>query len=257
MRLFLSYRRNDSQTTARAVNEFLRGVGRVKKVFLDFDEIPPGSRDFVKVIDKALNKSHAAIILIGRDWAGQKPDGSWRIAEPEDHVRREVERALASGRKVLPVLLDGAPMPDPTILPDELKSLVRVNALQLRTADFKADMLNVLNAASGTSGKGLSYWRRPPLTILGLVLRLMAGAGLAGAALLGALAWLDATAPQGVCRTLDCLLAHYVGGMSESEIGQTSGTLISQRYAGLSVIVTAAILLIGAALPLLLRAVRR
>jgi hypothetical protein len=258
MRLFLSYRRNDTQSTARAMKEFLDGTPRVREVFLDFDTIPAGSPDFVFAINKALKKADASIVLIGPDWAGPKPDGSTRILEPEDHVRREVANALASGGKVFPVLVDGAAMPAEGGLPDDLKRLSRVNAVPLRNAQFKDDMIDLLNAISGKRGRGFDYWRRPPLTFVGAVARIVLGGAAAAALLIGATALLEALALQrDSCGTLNCLLAQHVGGLSEAEVNATPGSTLNQRYNGLSFLLQAGVVALGAAVPFIWRAVRR
>lgn len=257
MRLFLSYRRNDTQLTARAMKEFLDATPRVREVFLDFDAIPPGSPDFVAAITKALKKADASIVLIGSAWAGPKPDGGTRIFDPEDHVRREVAEALASGAQVFPVLVDGAPMPPEADLPDDLNRLARVNAITLRNAAFKDDMIDLLNAIAGKRGKGVDYWRRPPLTVIGSGARILIGGFLAIALFYVALSVHDATGLSTGCRGLNCILAQHVGGISAEELRMTPASAINQRFTGLALLLQAGIIAFGAVLPFLWRAVRR
>lgn len=257
MRLFISYRRADTQNTARALKEFLDGTPRVREVFLDFDTIPPG-KDFIDAINTAIRKSDAAIVLIGEQWAGRLADGTRRIDAPDDFVRLEVASLLTGQKKVIPVLIDRAVMPPESQLPEDLKALSRLNALTLRTSHFKDDTVSVLNAAAGKTGKGLSYWRRRPLTFLGAILRIVFGALIAGAILFGALALLNiSAASSGACGRLDCLLASHVGGLSQAEINATSARSLQNQYGGLVAGIVAGWVLLGAALPFLWRSLRR
>lgn len=258
MRLFLSYRRDDTIATARAMKEFLDGVRRVKGVFLDFDGIEPGSPDFVVAIKKALRKADASVILIGPGWAGKKPDGTSRLMDTDDFVRREVALALSGGRKVLPVLIDGTQMPTSASLPDDLKPLANVNAIPLRTSRFKSDMTELLNAAAGKSGRGVDYWKRPSLTLLGAVIRLVLGALVAAGLLMGALGWWDASATaKDLCGSFNCLLAEYVGGLAPEAIAQLPASDVNERYNGLSRMIIVGVILAGAGLPFIWRAMRR
>jgi len=58
---------------------------------------------------------------------------------PEDLVRLEIATALKRGIRVIPVLVDGASMPRSGDLPDDLKALVRRNALEVSHNRFRAD----------------------------------------------------------------------------------------------------------------------
>src|SRR6202034_969398 len=58
----------------------------------------------------------------GRNWTGEG-----RIFDRRDPVRIEVETALQSGIPVLPVLVDGAAMPQPSDFPRELHRLTYFN----------------------------------------------------------------------------------------------------------------------------------
>jgi hypothetical protein len=60
------------------------------------------------------------------DWidATDPKTGRRRLDNPSDFVRIEIGEALARGIPVVPVLLDGAPMPDIHLLSDDLRELV-------------------------------------------------------------------------------------------------------------------------------------
>jgi hypothetical protein len=74
-----------------------------------------------------------------------------------DIVRLEIEAALARGVLVIPILAEGALMPDREDLPESLAMLARRNALPIRHESFRYDagrlvtaIEQVLSAPSGT-----------------------------------------------------------------------------------------------------------
>jgi hypothetical protein len=64
----------------------------------------------------------------------------------EDFVRREIATALKRDIRVIPVLVDGALMPRSTELPEDLKPLVRRNALRVSDIGFDDDCRRLMAA---------------------------------------------------------------------------------------------------------------
>lgn len=235
MKLFISYRRADTQTVARSMKTFLDPIPRIDEVFLDFDEIGVGE-DFEQAIQSSLAKSSHCLVLIGKDYLGAStgPEGTARIFDPQDFVRREAALALNSEARVIPVLVDGAPMPGGDDLPEELKQLPKLNAFQLRTSHFNADMDDLLDVVFGEKkGRG-SRWRRPKLTFAGALLR--ASLGLAGgAAALVATGILSDIMAQsgGGCGSLACRMQQ-VFGFERQEDALGAVMLFAAMVLGLS-----------------------
>jgi len=73
--------------------------------------------------------------------------GRSRLHDPHDVVRRELEAALRTGRRLVPVLVDRATLPDPAQLPSELRPLLERNAIELR--DEAAPILSANGGAIG------------------------------------------------------------------------------------------------------------
>ena len=203
MNVFVSYRRADSQATAGRLAQFLDGISGVDDVFLDVDGISPGE-NFEQKIQQTLDKVSHVFVLIGPQWAGTSGGKELaRIFESDDMVRRETLLALGSRARVIPILLDGTRMPGPKELPAELKALSTINAFELRTAHFDADMDTLLDSLLGNhAGRG-SRWRDAPLTPLGIAMR-VAGGTVAGAALLMGVAFANqlANGDEGLAGTL-------------------------------------------------------
>jgi hypothetical protein len=138
-RVFISYRRDDAAGYAGRLEEALeRRLGR-GSVFRDVLDITPGE-DFVGAIRARLARAHSVLVLIGPRWAGTDANGRRRIDDEQDFVRLEVSMALASGSRVVPVLLPGASIPAEASLPEALKPLARRNAMTLDDTNWDADI---------------------------------------------------------------------------------------------------------------------
>ncbi len=191
MKVFISYRRADTQLTAGRMAQFLDALPKVDQVFLDVDGIAPGE-PFEHKISATLAQASHVFVLMGPAWAGpQGPGAQSRLFEAHDMVRRELVLSLAQpGLKVIPILLDDASMPKPEQLPEALQPLCKLNAFHLRTAYFDEDMDALLDRLLGErTGRG-SRWAQAPLSPMGIVGRALGGA-FASAALWVALALLN------------------------------------------------------------------
>ena len=86
------------------------------QVFVDIDAIPFGM-DFRDHLRGVLDRCDILVAIIGPYWLGPTA-GRPRIFNPADWVRIEIETALANGTPIIPVLIDRAPMPEPSDLPE-------------------------------------------------------------------------------------------------------------------------------------------
>ena len=103
--------------------------------------------DATDVIDEALSRCGAMIVLIGPNWLAVADDrGRRRLDNPDDHVRLEIEMALRRNIRVIPVLVDGASVPQSAELPPSLAPLARRNGLQIPHAGFTADVPRLVDA---------------------------------------------------------------------------------------------------------------
>jgi formylglycine-generating enzyme required for sulfatase activity len=93
------------------------------------------------------------LAVIGPDWLGATDDYGTRLQSPRDFVRIEIESALHHGVPVLPILVGKASMPPEELLPEGLKPLAFVQALQVRPGrDFHQDVDNVMRAVADLTG---------------------------------------------------------------------------------------------------------
>lgn len=152
--VFISYRRSDTRGDAGRLFDRLSAHFGDDHVFMDVDDIDPG-QDFAVALQKALARCGALVVLIGPGWASvQREDGSRRLDDPADFVRREIRAALEKGARVIPVLVGGAPLPEVGQLPDDLSDLLRHQAFEITEQDFHADVDRLIASIEDSVGFG-------------------------------------------------------------------------------------------------------
>jgi len=144
--VFLSYRREETRHVAgRLADRLTERLGSTQ-VFIDVDMIEPGS-DFAATIVREVASCDVLIALIGPAWSTiADPRGRRRLDDPDDLVVLEIRTALERGIRVIPVLVDGAVMPDRYDLPQGLQGLALRNAVQLDHETFRTDVITLLDA---------------------------------------------------------------------------------------------------------------
>jgi len=113
---------------------------------------------------------------MGPRWISIQDDaGRRRLDDPNDYTRLELATALGrSDVRVIPVLVDGATMPDAEALPADLKALARRNAVELTdkrwdydVAQLVATLRNALGLVPRTATR--RAWRWPGAALAGLL----------------------------------------------------------------------------------------
>lgn len=110
-----------------------------ENIFLDIESIAAGAR-FADVIRESIQSSTVVLIMIGPNWVNMKRGDHRRLDDPQDNLRIEVETALRSGARVIPVLVNGATMPEPHELPEEIAELSERNAASLADSHWQYDL---------------------------------------------------------------------------------------------------------------------
>ena len=142
--VFLNYRRGDSEGQARALFvELTRLLGK-DSVFMDVDSIALG-RDFRTILQERLGSCDVMVSLIGPDWLdAADPAGNRRLESPTDFVRQEIAAALKRNIPVIPVLVQGARMPESDRLPDDLRDLPYRNGFELGHSTWESDVAEMV-----------------------------------------------------------------------------------------------------------------
>jgi hypothetical protein len=139
--IFISYRRQDSQSAAGRLADHLRDAMAGVPIFRDVETIEPGV-DFVEAIGRALQSCGVLLAVIGPRWSSATDAaGKRRLDNPDDYTRLEIATALQRPDvRVIPVLVEGAVMPAGEELPDDLKALSRRNAIELTDKRWEFDV---------------------------------------------------------------------------------------------------------------------
>jgi type VI secretion system (T6SS) IcmF/TssM family protein/TIR domain-containing protein len=176
--IFISYRRVGALVHARALFERLRHEFGPNEVFIDLEGIDYGL-DFIDILNEKLSDCQVMLAVIDPQWAtALDRQGRRRIERETDYVRTEIATALSRGIRTVPVLIDGAEMPDASDLPELLRPLVRRNALILDFHRFDAETSRLigvirkiltattLGASSGPGLMELDENGQPNITLL-------------------------------------------------------------------------------------------
>ena len=104
-RIFISYRREDSDIWVGRLADELRKHFPPEQVFQDIASIDPGA-DFRTVLDEALATAAAMLVVIGPRWlSATDKQGRKRLESPADLVHQEIAESLRrSGVRVFPLL---------------------------------------------------------------------------------------------------------------------------------------------------------
>ncbi|MGZ9067093.1 MAG: toll/interleukin-1 receptor domain-containing protein [Burkholderiales bacterium] len=152
-RIFISYRREDSDIWAGRLADELRKHFPVEQVFQDIASIDPGA-DFPTVLEEALATAAVMLVVIGPRWlSATDKNGRKRLESPADFVHQEVAESLRSPAvRVFPLLVNGALMPAEEELPDPLKPLARRNAIELTVRHWASDVAQLVQTLKRSPG---------------------------------------------------------------------------------------------------------
>ena len=148
--IYISYCRGDS-LDAGEIRGHLSEVGF--DVWIDVYSFAPGSSLNDQTF-RAFKDASLMIVVVGRNWLNQ-------LKEAQDTARIELESALQRGIPIIPVLVDGAIMPDASELPESLQNFACCRPTEVGSGrDFEFGMMQLTLAVSQFAG---SEVRDPPL----------------------------------------------------------------------------------------------
>jgi hypothetical protein len=117
--VFISYRRSGGDGYARTVQAYLESHGF--EVFLDVDRVKSGPWEPQLI---AQIKTSSAFVLIC------SPGCFDRCRDANDMVRREIDLAITSGKRIVPITLPGFLWPTPEELPPEISHIGSFQAFE-------------------------------------------------------------------------------------------------------------------------------
>ena len=141
-KVFISYRRADSQYVTDHIYEYFQNQFEAENVFLDVGNIPFGV-DFRVYLREQVAAHDVVLVIIGPDWSRIMQE---RAGEINDFVRIEIENVLQQDKLIIPVLVMEAQMPDFSVLPESIQELQWRNSAQIRRQpDFSSDCLRIVD----------------------------------------------------------------------------------------------------------------
>ena len=141
----ISFRRSDRPgAAARLYHALTDHFGR-ESVEMDVDSLAGGA-NLRDAIAGRIRRCRVLLVVIGPGWLDVRgEDGGRRIDDPDDFVRLEVSAAITAGTVIIPVLVNGAPVPPAEGLPEELRPLLDRQAVRIRSdPDSHADMRRLI-----------------------------------------------------------------------------------------------------------------
>jgi WD40 repeat protein len=140
--IFLCYRRQDSTVQAGRIFDVLN-ARFPDQVFQDVESIDIGV-DWTDELRESVLSADVLVVVIGPEWQSMAMERGPRINDPADYVHIEVRTALEHDIRIIPVLLQGAQMPQSRTLPPQLEGLLRSQALPLHDATFESDIARLV-----------------------------------------------------------------------------------------------------------------
>ena len=178
-KIFINYRRDDERATAARIRDRLANTFGERNVFMDVDNLQPGQR-FDKELEMALTQCDVFIAVIGTQWANLLAER--QATSEHDFVVDEIAAAIARQIPVIPVLVDGAPLPPAEVLPPPIAALPLHQTHEVKHESFGRDIEALIAAIRAgrkpvQGGQGRS---RRKATVATLLVAIVIAGGVGG-----------------------------------------------------------------------------
>ena len=176
-KIFISYRRDDSNDAAhRIYDRLVKAFGR-RNVFIDVDNIKLGSNFMAEIEEFLITNCDVMLVIIGEDWLHSTDDeGNQRLFNRVDFVRHEVEIGIRHSRKIhmIPVVLNDTNMPSENELPPSIAVMAGINAAFVHRDRFESDverLIKKIRSDTTTPRQASSFlpWVIAAVAVLALV----------------------------------------------------------------------------------------
>lgn len=134
--IFINYRVGANHADADVLYDELSRRFGDGSVFLASRSIRPGDQ-FDHVIDDALRQCDVLLAIVGPGWAvtNQYPRPDW--------VHFEINSMLRQNKKIIPIVIEDAKMPDYEDLPRDIKDFANIHSLSLRHYTLAVDLARI------------------------------------------------------------------------------------------------------------------
>ena len=137
--IFVNFRTGDETFAAVLIDEKMTQRFGSDAVFRDARSIELGE-EFTAKLWGSLAESQILLAVIGPRWLTIETDGVRRLDMPGDYVRDEIAQALASGVRVVPVLIGDTPMPKADQLPESIIGLAHRQYIRVHPRNAHRDL---------------------------------------------------------------------------------------------------------------------
>lgn len=149
--VFINYRRSDSINEAGRLNNDLENAFGEGFVFQDLEDIDSGTKWMDKLLQAGKN-AKVILAVIGPDWLQKMDNQKSRLFDRNDWVRKELELAIQQNKKIIPVLVNGAKIPNRNEIPKSLHALFNYQKLDIRTDKWNHDMVLLKKSVAKLTG---------------------------------------------------------------------------------------------------------
>jgi TIR domain len=152
MKIFISYRREDSGHVVLRLCQYLENAFGPANVFYDQSSVSLGG-DFRGSVVGSIVMSDVILAVIGPNWARvQDARGRLRLEDRDDPVRMEIMFSLR--RNLIPILVDGARMPSTRDLPRALRDITTRSGFRLESgAGFDCSVQELIGRLGGPTNR--------------------------------------------------------------------------------------------------------
>lgn len=139
MTIIISYRKQDAQAAASLIDAVKQKFGNRVRAGVETLALP--GDDIEESIVNGVSAAEVVVVVIGQGWA----EGDW-LKSPRDANALALRTAFARDKRVLPVLVEGAALPDESQLPADMQKLTRRVGIGVTPDNVGAGIQQVLDA---------------------------------------------------------------------------------------------------------------
>ncbi len=136
--VFISYRLEGGGDVARSLKMGLEQRGL--RVFLDIDELRSGRFD--GSLPRAIESTPALLVILS-------PGALDRCRDADDRLRREVEHAIGTGRKLIPVIMPGFRFPPDDALPEPIREFSKFHGIRFSSQSYPTTIERIADFVRG------------------------------------------------------------------------------------------------------------
>lgn len=137
--IYIAYRPNDADVTEQIIRRCIQTYGVHSVIVNPTDSITPET-SLKHHVDNLMHAASTILIIVGQDWAGIDEYGRFKLSSADLPTYLEVKQALRSERDVFLVLVNGASLPPPNLVPDDMQAIYQLPSVSIRPQNFRADL---------------------------------------------------------------------------------------------------------------------